>query len=62
MSLLFLGAPDHRIVARDLEDMKREFSGLNIETCRSVLRTYQSRKQAVAADSDKQRLPQLHST
>ncbi len=62
MSLLFLGAQDHRIVARDLEDMKREFSGLNIETCRSVLRTYQSRKQAVAAASDKNRLPQLHAT
>jgi hypothetical protein len=52
MALLFLGAPAHRIVAHDLEEMKREFTGLNIETCRSVLRTYQSRKQAVAADSD----------
>jgi uncharacterized protein (DUF2336 family) len=60
MALLFLGAPDHRIVARDLEDMKREFTGLNVETCRSVLRTYQSRKQAVAADSDQRRLAQLH--
>ncbi len=60
MALLFLGAPDHRIVAHELEDMKREFTGLNIETCRSVLRTYQSRKQAVAADSDQRRLAQLH--
>ncbi len=60
MALLFLGAPDHRIVAHDLENMKREFAGLNIETSRSVLRTYQSRKQAVAADSDQRRLPQLH--
>ena len=41
MALLFLGAPDHRIVAHDLEDTKREFAGLNIETSRSVLRTYQ---------------------
>jgi uncharacterized protein (DUF2336 family) len=61
MALLFLGAPDHRIGAQDLEDMKREFAGLNIETSRSVLRTYQSRKQAVAADSEDRRLPQLHS-
>jgi uncharacterized protein (DUF2336 family) len=60
MSLLFLGAPDHRILSNDLEDMKREFAGLNVETSRSVLRTYQSRKQAVAADSDQRRLPQLH--
>jgi uncharacterized protein (DUF2336 family) len=60
MALLFLGAPDHRIVAHDLEDMKREFTGLNVETSRSVLRAYQSRKQAIAADSDQRRLPQLH--
>ena len=60
MSLLFLGAPDHRIKANDLEELKREFAGLNIETSRNVLRTYQSRKQAVAADSDQRRLPQLH--
>ncbi len=60
MSLLFLGAPDYRIMANDLEQMKREFAGLNVETSRSVLRTYQSRKQAVAADSDQRRLPQLN--
>jgi uncharacterized protein (DUF2336 family) len=60
MALLFLGAPNHRIVAHDLEDMKREFTGLNVETSRSVLRTYQSRKQAVAADSDQRLLAQLH--
>ncbi len=62
MALLFLGAPDHRIVAHDLEKMKREFTGLNVETSRSVLRTYQSRKQAVAADSDQRRLAQLHTS
>ncbi len=61
MSLLFLGAPDHRIVAHDLENMKREFAGLNVETSRSVLRTYQSRKQAVAGPGER-RLPQLHSS
>ena len=60
MSLLFLGAPDHRIVSQDLDGMRREFAGLNIETSRSVLKTYQSRKQAAAADSDERRLPQLH--
>jgi uncharacterized protein (DUF2336 family) len=60
MSLLFLGAPDHRIVAQDLDGMRREFVGLNIETSRSVLKTYQSPKHAAAADSDERRLPQLH--
>jgi uncharacterized protein (DUF2336 family) len=61
MSLLFLGAPDHRIVSHDLDEMKREFAGLNIETSRSVLNTYQSRKLAAGADSGERRLPQLHS-
>jgi uncharacterized protein (DUF2336 family) len=60
MSLLFLGAPDHRILAQDLDEMKQEFDRLNVETSRSVLRTYQSRKQAVAAGYDDRRLPQLH--
>jgi uncharacterized protein (DUF2336 family) len=60
MSLLFLGAPEHRIASQDLDDMKREFTGLNIETSRSVLKLYQSRRQAVAADSGERRLPQLH--
>jgi uncharacterized protein (DUF2336 family) len=61
MSLLFLGAPDHRIASQSLDDMRREFAGLNVETSRSVLKLYQSRKQAAAADSDERRLPQLHS-
>jgi uncharacterized protein (DUF2336 family) len=61
MSLLFLGAPDHRITSQHLEDLKSEFAGLNIETSRSVLKTYQSRKQAAAAEFDERRLPQLHS-
>jgi uncharacterized protein (DUF2336 family) len=60
MSLLFLCAPDHRIHPRDLEEVKREFNGLNRETSRSVLQTYQSRKHAAAADTDARRLPQLH--
>lgn len=44
MSLLFLGAKDHRITARDLTDLEREFARLNIETSRSVLEFYKSRK------------------
>jgi uncharacterized protein (DUF2336 family) len=44
MSLLFLGAPDHRITAGDLNDLERAFAALNVETSRSVLEFYQSRK------------------
>ena len=62
MALLFLGAPDHRIMAHELEGMRLEFAGLNVATSRSVLKTYQSRKQAAAADSDHHRLPQLHTS
>jgi uncharacterized protein (DUF2336 family) len=61
MSLLFLRAKDHRISARDLDDMKQEFGRLNTETSRSVLEFYKSRKSAAAADSEDRRLPQLHS-
>ena len=60
MSLLFLCAKDHRISARDLEDMKEEYGRLNTDTSRSVLKFYQSRKDAAAAESDQRRLPQLH--
>jgi uncharacterized protein DUF2336 len=60
MSLLFLGAPDHRISSLSLDDMRREFVGLNIETSKSVLNTYRSRRLAAAADSSERRLPQLH--
>jgi uncharacterized protein (DUF2336 family) len=60
MSLLFLGAKDHRIAARDLDDMREEFARLNTETSRSVLKFYQSRKSAAAADSKLRHLPQLH--
>ena len=60
MSLLFLGAPDHRIVSNDLNNMKREFSDLNVETSRSVLKTYQSRKLNRVADFEERRLPQLY--
>jgi uncharacterized protein (DUF2336 family) len=60
MALLFLGADDHRISARDLDDMREEFARLNTETSRSVLSFYQSRKKAAAVESDQRRLPQLH--
>ena len=61
MSLLFLGAKDHRINARDLERMKHEFARLNSKTSQEVLNFYQLRKQAVAVESEQRRLPQLHS-
>jgi len=60
MSLLFLGAKDHRISAHDLDGKKDEFARLNHETSRSVLKLYQSRKCAAGTDSDSRRLPQLH--
>jgi hypothetical protein len=60
MSLLFLGAKDHRVSAHDLDEKKEEFARLNRETSRGVLKLYQSRKSASGADSDQRRLPQLH--
>jgi hypothetical protein len=50
MSLLFLGAKDHLITARDFNDHERDFGRLNIETSRSILKFYQSRKNSGAAD------------
>jgi uncharacterized protein (DUF2336 family) len=60
MALLFLGAKDHRISAGHLEDMKDQYTRLNVDTSRDVLRLYQSRKSAIYAESDQRRLPQLH--
>jgi hypothetical protein len=60
MSLLFLGAKEHRISASDLGDMREEFASLNTETSRSVLRFCQARKNAAAVESDQRRLPLLH--
>jgi hypothetical protein len=51
MSLLFLGARDHRITAQDLDDLENEFGSLNIETSQSVLKFYRSRKNAEGTDS-----------
>jgi uncharacterized protein (DUF2336 family) len=60
MALLFLGAPNHRISSQDLDDLRKEYADLNIETSRSVLKAYQSRRHAASAESDERRLPQLH--
>jgi Uncharacterised protein conserved in bacteria (DUF2336) len=49
MSLLFLGAPNYRITAGDLDGMKREFVLLNVDTSKQVLKVYQSRKEAAGA-------------
>jgi Uncharacterised protein conserved in bacteria (DUF2336) len=59
MALLFLGAKDHRITAQDLNDLESEYGRLNIETSRSVLAFYQSRKNGGAADSGATRQPAL---
>ena len=60
MSLLFLGAKDHRITAKDLKDLESEFASLNIETSRSVLEFYKSRKHLESGGSSPSRQPQLH--
>jgi hypothetical protein len=52
MSLLFLGAQDYRMSARDLDSKKEEYARLNRETSRGVLRFYQSRRNAAGVDSD----------
>jgi uncharacterized protein (DUF2336 family) len=46
MSLLFLGANDHRITAYELKEAETEYNRLNAETSRSVLTFYQTRKNA----------------
>jgi uncharacterized protein (DUF2336 family) len=51
MALLFLGAKDHRITTNELNSLEAEFGSLNIETSRSVLQFYQSRKNTDAAGS-----------
>ena len=60
MSLLFLGAKDHRITAKDLRDLEGEYGRLNVETSRSVLEFYQSRKNTGPADSGLKRAPALN--
>ena len=57
MALLFLGAKDHRITAKELKELENEFGRLNVETSRSVLEFYQSRKNIDDADSGPKRQP-----
>lgn len=44
MSLLFLGAPDHKISAHKLDALEAKFSRLKIETAQGVIQLYSSRK------------------
>jgi uncharacterized protein (DUF2336 family) len=55
MALLFLGAKDHRVTAKELRDTETEFGRLTIETSRSVLEFYQSRRTAGAASGPERR-------
>jgi uncharacterized protein (DUF2336 family) len=55
MSLLFLGARDHRISSTELKDLKDDFGRLNIETSRGVLKSYQSRNTAADSNPDTKR-------
>jgi len=59
MALLFLGAKDHRITAQELKDLERDYGRLNIETSRSVLKVYQSRKHSGDTAPDAKRQPAL---
>jgi uncharacterized protein (DUF2336 family) len=59
-ALLFLGSKDHRIKARDLEELKEEFERLDTRTSREVLSYYRSRRYSAGNNSDLRRLPQLH--
>jgi hypothetical protein len=59
MSLLFLGAKDHRITAKELNDLESEFGRLNIETSRSVLEVYQSRKHSGGFETGAKQQPAL---
>jgi uncharacterized protein (DUF2336 family) len=60
MSLLFLRAKDHRISARNLDQLREEFLRLNTETSRTVLSFYKSRRDTSQAASNWHHLPQLH--
>ena len=60
MSLLFLGASNHRISTGHLHSMKDQFARLNAEASQGVLRLYRSRNGEAAAESELHRLPQLH--
>jgi uncharacterized protein (DUF2336 family) len=46
MSLLFLGAPNYRITAGELDQLKNDYGALNAETSLCVLEAYRSRRQS----------------
>jgi uncharacterized protein (DUF2336 family) len=50
MPLLFLGAPEYRITAGDLDQLKVDFFRLNVDTCLRVLAIYRSRNVAPSHD------------
>ncbi len=50
ISILFLGAPNNRISAGNLEQMKVDFLKLNVDTCLRVLDVYRSRREAAVHD------------
>jgi hypothetical protein len=60
MALLFLGAVNFRITARDLDIMKSNFARLNVETSKKVLKVFQSRKEGAVHCAGLRRLPELH--
>ena len=60
MALLFLGAKDHRITALELTDLENQFAHLNVETSRSVLELYQTRKNAAATETSTNRVAPQH--
>jgi uncharacterized protein (DUF2336 family) len=59
MALLFLGAKDHRITARELTGLERDFARLNVETSQSVLHFYRSRKAVESSEPGFRREAQL---
>lgn len=59
MSLLFLGAKDHRIPSTELKDLKDGYGRLNIETSRGLLKSYQSRNNPGDANAGEKRQPAL---
>jgi hypothetical protein len=50
MSLLFLGASDHKIYAGDLDALETKFSRLTAETAQSVIKLYRSRRASATAN------------
>jgi uncharacterized protein (DUF2336 family) len=61
MALLFLGAKDHRITARELTAFERDYARLNVETSQSVLEFYRSRKNVEPGEPGFRRETQLAS-